>query len=118
MLIFVVIIIDVPFATVLLTYSVIGFINCVVLLLVFDVYYGSENVLGAIPSTLHEWLIILVIGFLTYLGPASLTIGAQIEAAGLLSLMRKAFAIIFSYTFQVTLFQVNRILPILIVRAS
>ena len=111
-------IIDVPFATVLLTYSVIGFINCLVLLLVFDVYYGSENVLGAIPSTLHEWFIILVIGVLTYAGPASLTIGAQIEAAGLLSLMRKAFAIIFSYTFQVTLFQVNRIILILIVRAS
>ena len=92
-------ILDVPFATILLTYGAIGFINGVILVLVFDVYYGTSEVMGSFPTSLYEWFVIMSIGLLTYVGPASLTIGLQIEMAGLLSLMRKAFAIIFSYTF-------------------
>ena len=65
--------------------------------------------MGSFPTSLYEWFIIVSIGILTYVGPASLTIGLQIEMAGLLSLMRKAFAIIFSYTFQITLFGVSKI---------
>ena len=101
------IILDVPFATILLTYGAVGFINGVILVLIFDVYYGTSEVMGSFPTSLYEWFVIMSIGLLTYVGPASLTIGLQIEMAGLLSLMRKAFAIIFSYTFQITLFGVS-----------
>jgi hypothetical protein len=45
----------VPFATVLLTYGVIGFVNGVILILVFDVYYGSKEVMGALPTTPFDW---------------------------------------------------------------
>ena len=76
-------------------------------MLIFDVYYGTGEVMGSFPTSLYEWFVIISIGLLTYVGPASLTIGLQIEMAGLLSLMRKAFAIIFSYTFQITLFGVS-----------
>ena len=102
-----IIFIDVPFATVLLTYGVIGFINGVILICIFDVYYGSKEVMGALPSTSFDWFIILSIGVLTYIGPATLTIGLQIESAGLLALIRKAFAIVFAYTFQITVFKVS-----------
>ena len=78
-------------------------------MLIFDVYYGTGEVLGSFPTTVYEWLGIVGISLLTYIGPASLTIGLQIEMAGLLSLMRKAFAIIFSYTFQITLFGVSQL---------
>ena len=99
---------DVPFATVLLTQSIVGFVNGVILILVFDVYHGNKELMGGYPLTLFDWFIILSIGILTYIGPASLTIGLQIEAAGLLSLMRKAFAVIFAYTFQITIFKVSQ----------
>ena len=95
----------------LLTYGVIGFVNGVILILVFDVYYGSKEVMGALPSTPFDWFIILSIGVLTYIGPASLTIALQIESAGLLALIRKAFSIIFSYTFQITVFKVSHPIP-------
>ena len=63
--------------------------------------------MGGFPTTAFEWLIVVSIGLLGFIGQATLTIGLQIEAAGLLSLMRKAFALIFNYTFQITLFKVN-----------
>ena len=91
----------------LLTYGVIGFVNGMILILVFDVYYGSKEVMGALPSTPFDWFIILSIGVLTYIGPASLTIALQIESAGLLALIRKAFSIMFAYTFQITVFKVS-----------
>ena len=64
--------------------------------------------MGGFPTTILDWLIVMSIGVLGFIGQATLTIGLQIEAAGLLSLMRKAFSLIFNYTFQVTLFKVNR----------
>ena len=99
--------IDVPFATVLLTYGVVGFINGVILMIVFDVYYGSKDLIEALPSTPFDWFIILSIGVLMYIGPATLTIALQIESAGLLALIRKAFSVAFSYAFQITVFKVS-----------
>ena len=92
----------------LLPYGVIGFFNGVVLIFVFDVYYGNKELLGALPTTAFDWFIILTIGVLTYIGPASLTIALQIESAGLLALIRKAFSIMFAYTFQITIFEVSQ----------
>lgn len=98
---------DVPFATVLVNFCIVGFVNGIILILVFDVYYGNKEIMGGFPTTILDWLIVMSIGALGFIGQATLTIGLQIEAAGLLSLMRKAFSLIFNYTFQVTLFKVN-----------
>ena len=101
-------VLDVPFATVLLNFCIIGLINSVILTLVFHVYYDSNEAIGGLPNNISEWLIVAAIGLLSFVGQASLTISLQIEAAGIISLIRKAFALIFAYTFQVALFQVIR----------
>ena len=97
---------DVPFATVLMHFGVVSSVGGIILVLVFDVYNADLQFTGSFPTTLYECLILVSIGFLSFMGQLTLTVGMQIEAAGLITLMRKAFALIFAYTFQVTLFKV------------
>ena len=94
------------FATVLFHVNVVGLINGIILIIIFHVYFQSTEVIGELPNTNLKWLIVVSIGLLSFIGQASLTIGLQIEAAGLLSMMRKAFQLIFAYSWQIALFKV------------
>ena len=74
--------------------------------MVFDVALVSEEIKGGIPTNPYDWFLCVAIGVLSYAGQFALTVSLQVEAAGIATLMRKAFDIIFSYLFQITIFQV------------
>ena len=74
--------------------------------MVFDVALESPEVKGGLPTSIYEWLICVTIGMLSYAGQFALTVSLQVEAAGVATLMRKAFDIIFSYLFQIVIFKV------------
>ena len=88
-------------------FSVIGLTVCLILTIIFDVCYKSDIFKGGLPTNTYDWLLLVVIGLLSYGGQVALTVSLQIEAAGIISLMRKAFDIIFAYAFQVALFDVS-----------
>ena len=69
----------------------------------------SSPVDGGFPDNVHDWLICIAIGVLSYAGQFALTVSLQVEAAGIATLIRKAFDIIFAYLFQIVIFQVRHI---------
>ena len=97
---------DVHSATVLFNFSIVGFLDAFILTMVFDVALASEEIKGGIPTDPYDWLLCVAIGVLSYAGQFALTVSLQVEAAGIATLMRKAFDIIFSYLFQITIFEV------------
>ena len=97
---------DVHSATVLFNFSIVGFLDALILTMVFDVALVSDEIKGGIPTNPYDWFLCVAIGVLSYAGQFALTVSLQVEAAGIATLMRKAFDIIFSYLFQITIFQV------------
>ena len=95
-------------ATVLVNYSIIGFLAGLILTLVFDVYLESSDIKGGLPTSVYDWLLLISIGVLSYAGQFALTVSLQVEAAGVAALFRKAFDIIFSYLFQIIVFKVRK----------
>ena len=69
----------------------------------------SSPVDGGFPDNVYDWLICIAIGVLSYAGQFALTVSLQVEAAGIATLIRKAFDIIFAYLFQIVIFQVRHI---------
>ena len=69
----------------------------------------SSPVDGGFPDNVYDWLICVAIGVLSYAGQFALTVSLQVEAAGIATLIRKAFDIIFAYLFQIVIFQVRQI---------
>ena len=97
---------DVHSATVVFNFSIIGFIDGFILTMVFDVVLESPEIKGGLPTNVYDWLTCVAIGMLSYAGQFALTVSLQVEAAGVATLMRKAFDIIFSYLFQILIFKV------------
>ena len=97
---------DVHSATVLFNFSIVGFLDAFILTMVFDVALVSDEIKGGIPTNPYDWLLCVAIGVLSYAGQFALTVSLQVEAAGIATLMRKAFDIIFAYLFQITIFEV------------
>ena len=77
--------------------------------MIFDVAMESTEIDGGFPDSIHDWLICISIGILSYAGQFALTVSLQVEAAGIATLIRKAFDIIFAYLFQIVIFQVRNI---------
>ena len=77
--------------------------------MIFDVAIDSTDVDGGFPGSVYDWLICITIGILSYAGQFALTVSLQVEAAGIATLIRKAFDIIFAYLFQIVIFQVRLI---------
>ena len=69
----------------------------------------STEIDGGFPDNIHDWLICISIGILSYAGQFALTVSLQVEAAGIATLIRKAFDIIFAYLFQIVIFQVRKL---------
>ena len=97
---------DVHSATVVFNFSIIGFIDGFIFTMVFDVVLESPEIKGGLPTDIYDWLTCVLIGILSYAGQFALTVSLQVEAAGVATLMRKAFDIIFSYLFQILIFKV------------
>ena len=97
---------DVHSATVLFNFSIVGFLDALILTMVFDVALVSDEIKGGIPTNPYDWFLCVAIGVLSYAGQFALTVSLQVEAAGIATLMRKAFDIIFAYLFQITIFEV------------
>ena len=97
---------DVHSATVLFNFSIVGFLDAFILTMVFDVALVSDEIKDGIPTNPYDWLLCVAIGVLSYAGQFALTVSLQVEAAGIATLMRKAFDIIFAYLFQITIFEV------------
>ena len=72
----------------------------------------SSPVDGGFPDSLYDWLICIAIGILSYAGQFALTVSLQVEAAGIATLIRKAFDIIFAYLFQIVIFQVKHLITL------
>ena len=51
-----------------------------------------------IPNTYIAWILLFSVGFLSFLGQIALTTACKIESAGLVSLVRKAFDIVISFS--------------------
>ena len=66
-----------------------------------------SEVKQVIPTNAYDWLACVAIGVLSYASQFAITVSYQMEAAGIATLMRKAFKIIFAYLFQITLFKQN-----------
>ena len=91
----------------LFNFSIVGLADGLILTIIFDVALDSSDVKGGLPTNAYDWLACVAIGVLSYAGQFALTVSLQVEAAGIATLMRKAFDIIFAYLFQITLFEVG-----------
>ena len=91
----------------LFNFSIVGLTDGLILTIIFDVALDSSDVKGGLPTNAYDWLACVAIGVLSYASQFAITVSYQMEAAGIATLMRKAFKIIFAYLFQITLFKQN-----------
>ena len=92
-----------------MNFGTIGLLISFILTMIFDVAMESTEMDGGFPDNIHDWLICISIGILSYAGQFALTVSLQVEAAGIATLIRKAFDIIFAYLFQIVIFQVGKL---------
>ena len=76
----------------------IGFIECLVPVLIFSPL--------CLPESLIDLVFLILIGVLSFIAQIGLVISCKLEKATTVSIVRKAFDVIFAFIFQILLFQV------------
>ena len=98
----------VPTFTIIACFSVVGFTGALTVRIVlhfasFDTITWDE----VLPLSYIGWILLCLVGFLSFLGQITLTTACKIENAGLVSLIRKAFDIVLSFVAQILVFGVR-----------
>ena len=76
----------------------IGFIECLVAVLIFSPL--------CLPESPIDLIFLILIGVLSFIAQIGLVISCKLEKATTVSIVRKAFDVIFAFIFQILLFQV------------
>ena len=97
-----------PTFTIIAWFSVVGFIGALIVRIVlhftaFDIISWDK----ILPLSYIGWILLFLVGFLSFLGQVGLTTACKIENAGLVALIRSAFDIILSYLVQILIFGVS-----------
>jgi hypothetical protein len=98
----------VPTFTIIACFSVVGFIGALLARVVlhftsFDTISFDE----VLPVSYMGWVLLFLVGVLSFLGQIMLTIACKIENAGLVSLIRKSFDIVLSFLVQILVLGVS-----------
>lgn len=100
----------IPTFTIIASFSIVGFTCALTVKLVF--HFTSFEIISLdeiIPNSYIAWILLFLVGFLSFLGQIALTTACKIESAGLVSLVRKAFDIVISFMVQIFVFAVIKL---------
>ena len=76
-------------------------------LLLHILYYSRvQDITQVIPETAMGWILLIGVGFLSFICQVLLTAASKIETASVVALLRTAFSIIFAFALQVVIFKV------------
>ena len=94
--------------TIIACFSTIGFICALSVKVIF--HFTSFEIVtwnDILPNSYIGWILLFAVGFLSFVGQIMLTTACKIENAGLVSLIRKAFDIVVSFSVQILVFGVS-----------
>ena len=98
----------VPTFTIIACFSVVGFTGALLVRLVL--HFSSYDMIswdGVVPVSYIGWVLLFLVGILSFLGQIMLTTACKIENAGLVALIRQSFDIVLSFLVQILVFGVS-----------
>ena len=97
--------------TIIACFSIVGFMCALTVKFIF--HFTSFEIIAwndVIPNSYVGWILLFAVGILSFVGQIMLTTACKIENAGLVSLIRKAFDIVVSFSVQILVFGVSSLL--------
>ena len=95
---------DLHWSTVLSVFGCVGFFATFIVAVIIDGDMARKHIF---PGSFQEWIMLIVVGLLSFIIQVCFTKALQFEMASTASLERKASDVIFAFLFQICIFMVR-----------